>query len=211
MAATGFLLFRAMKLHTTPDERMPRLRTSGHGGRLICGRDIGVQAGRVLLLPALLFAAMLGVPRAASGADHRPAHPPAHAAAPSPAAAPSTNAPAALSAKELEAKWGVQVSTLRVSGQGHFIDFRYRVTDPEKAAVMSGTKEKPLLIDQETGARLHVPSAPKVGQLRSTAKTLQAGKIYTALFSNSQGAVKAGHKVTVVFGDFRAENLVVTD
>lgn len=112
-------------------------------------------------------------------------------------------------AEDLAAHWGIEVSALRLSAKGNLVDFRYRVIDPAKAAILGSTQIKPVLIDQTSGAELHVPSMPKVGPLRSTAQRLVAGKIYTALFSNPGLRVKKGHNVTIVFGDFRAENLTV--
>jgi hypothetical protein len=113
--------------------------------------------------------------------------------------------------KDKTANWGVEVTALRLSAGGRIVDFRYRVLDPGKAAVLGDQKVRPMLIDQATGTRLHVPSMPKVGQLRSTTQRMQVGKIYTALFSNGSGAVKNGSKVTVVFGNLKAEDLTVTE
>lgn len=131
-------------------------------------------------------------------------------AAPKPAVVQAT-APAAPAPDALLRDWGIQITALRPSANGNLIDFRYRVVDPEKASVFANTKVKPVLIDQESGTSLHVPSMPKVGPLRSTNPRLRAGKIYTALFANPGARVKGGHKVTVVFGDFRAENLTVKE
>lgn len=130
---------------------------------------------------------------------------------PSQEAAVVANATGVSTQQELSARWGIEVSALRLSAHGNLVDFRYRVVDPEKAAVLTNTKIKPVLVDQESGRELRVPSMPKVGQLRSTAQHLVAGKIYTALFANPGGVVKNGHKVTIVFGDFRAENLTVSE
>lgn len=122
-----------------------------------------------------------------------------------------TNAVSVVGGRELELKFGIQVSALQLSGKGTLIDLRYRVLDPQKAAALGGARSKPVLIDQASGAKLHVPSMPKVGQLRSRPENLQKGKIYTALFSNPQRLVSRGSKVTVVFGEMRAVDLVVTD
>jgi len=108
-----------------------------------------------------------------------------------------------------EQKWGIQVTSLHLSANGYMVDFRYKVVDPEKAATLGDPKAKPYLVDQATGARLLVPRSPKVGPLRQSTENLTAGKVYFTLFSNRNKAVKAGSKVTVVIGDFRAENLVV--
>ena len=109
----------------------------------------------------------------------------------------------------LREKWGIKVTSLRMSGNGHLIDFRYRVFDPDKAAVLGDKQYKPYLIDQVTGTRMVIPDTPKLGPLRQSATRLEAGKIYFMLFANSGRLVKSGRKVTVVIGEFRVENLTV--
>jgi hypothetical protein len=111
--------------------------------------------------------------------------------------------------RSLEEQWGVQIASLRMTAAGRIIDFRYRVIDPEKAALLADRHVKPVLIDQASSRKLAVPVAPKIGSLRQTSSKLTAGRIYFILFSNSEQLIKAGSKVTVVIGDFRAENLTV--
>lgn len=111
----------------------------------------------------------------------------------------------------LAAKWGIEVTALRLSANGNIVDFRYRVIDPKKASLLVDPKITPLLIDQENGAQLHVPSMPKAGQLRGITEHPTAGKIYIMLFANTRKAVKPGHKVTLVVGDTRAENLLIDE
>jgi hypothetical protein len=53
-----------------------------------------------------------------------------------------------------------------------------------------------------------VPTLEKVGQLRQSS-TPEAGKIYWMVFSNKGGHVKRGHRVSVVIGKFRVDNLLV--
>jgi hypothetical protein len=113
------------------------------------------------------------------------------------------------SRENLEQTWGVRVSSVFLSAGGNMVDFRYRVLDPAKAAALTKSDSKPLLLDQTTGARLIVPSSPKVGQLRQTVKQPVAGKVYFMLFANTRHHVKSGDKVTIVAGDFKAENLTV--
>jgi hypothetical protein len=124
------------------------------------------------------------------------------------APASSQSAPAD-PASILKDKWGIEITSLRMSGNGHLIDFRYRVFDPVKAAMLGDRQYTPCMIDQATGTRLVVPNTPKLGPLRQSATRLEAGKIYFMLFANSGHLVKAGSKVTVIIGDFRAENLTV--
>jgi hypothetical protein len=106
-------------------------------------------------------------------------------------------------------KWGIQVSSVFLSAGGNMVDFRYRIIDPVKATSLTKPEIKPTLLDESSGARLHVPSSPKVGPMRQTTRQPVAGKLYFMLFANTQHHVKRGDKVTVVAGDFRAENLTV--
>jgi hypothetical protein len=105
-------------------------------------------------------------------------------------------------------KWGVRVLSIRQSAEGYMLDFRYRVIDAEKAAPLFDRKIKPHLIDEATGAKFLVPEPPKVGALRTTRPPL-AGRNYFIIFANPGRYIKKGSKVTVVIGEFRAENLVV--
>ena len=121
----------------------------------------------------------------------------------------SGRAPSAERFPELRKQWGIEITSLRLSGHGHLIDFRYRVVDPGKAALLADRRFHPVLIDQVTGMNMRVPDTPKLGPLRQSATRLETGKIYFMLFANAGCAVKSGGKVTVVIGDFRAENLKV--
>ena len=120
-----------------------------------------------------------------------------------------TKPAAAAKRPSLEERWGIQIASLRLTAAGHMIDFRYRIVDPEKAAQLVDRKVKPQLIDQSTRRALGVPTAPKVGSLRQTSVKPLAGRTYFVLFGNPQQLVKRGGKVTIVIGEFRAENLVV--
>lgn len=116
---------------------------------------------------------------------------------------------AANTAQLLKNKWGIEITSLRMSGHGHLIDLRYRVLDPDKAVLMGDRNVKPTLTDLATGTVLRVPSFPKTGSMRQTADRLEAGRIYFMLFANAGVLVKSGSRVTVTVGDFKAENLVV--
>ena len=110
--------------------------------------------------------------------------------------------------KSMENTWGIRIQWIRLSAAGYMLDFRYRVIDPDKAKPLFVRKTKPYLIDQASNAKLMVPNPPKVGPLRNSNKP-QANKIYFMFFGNPGKFVKAGNKVTVVIGDFKAENLTV--
>jgi hypothetical protein len=104
---------------------------------------------------------------------------------------------------------GIEIQSLRASAHGYMIDFRYKVRDPEKAAILASREVKPYMIDQGTGAKLLIPNTPKVGPLRQMSKYADTNKVYYSLFSNPGKIVKPGSKVTVVIGELRVENLMV--
>ena len=108
----------------------------------------------------------------------------------------------------LREKWGIEVTSLKLTAAGHMVDFRYRVTDPMKALPFFDPKGRPILIDQASGTKLNVPVAPKVGSLRQKTMKPEVGRIYFILFGNT-GVVKNGSKVTLVIGEVKIENLTV--
>ena len=111
----------------------------------------------------------------------------------------------------VEEDWGIKIEAMRLTAGGYMLDFRYRITDPDKAAPILDPAKKPNLVDQATGARFIVPAPAKVGSLRPTANNGKpaVGRSYFVIFSNPGMFVKAGNKVTVEIGDFKVANLVV--
>lgn len=112
------------------------------------------------------------------------------------------------SAMNLTEDWGIEITRLNLTANGYMIDFRYRVLDAKKAHELFTRQNKPYLIDQTSGKVVAVPNIGKVGPLRNS-NMAKEGKIYWMFFDNISGLIKSGNKVTVVIGDFRAENLVV--
>lgn len=116
--------------------------------------------------------------------------------------------PASVPAASLEETWGVRDFSIRLASNGYMLDFRYSVTDPEKARPLFDWKIKPYLEDAVSGTRYYVPNPPKIGALRNT-RPPQKDRIYFIIFGNPGKTLQPGSRVTVVVGDFRAENLVV--
>jgi hypothetical protein len=104
--------------------------------------------------------------------------------------------------------WGVDSLGVKWAESGEIIRFTWRVLDAAKAVPLSDKKLQPVLIDQQAGVKLVVPSLEKVGQLRQSS-TPEAGRSYWMAFSNKGRLVKRGDRVTVVIGQFRADGLVV--
>jgi hypothetical protein len=110
----------------------------------------------------------------------------------------------------VEERWGIKPKAIRLTGGDFFLDFRYHILDPEKAAAITkrGKGKKAFLIDQETGKEFPV-SVTKLGPMRATAVKPHADRDYVIMFTNVGKMIKKGSKVTVVVGDCRVENLVV--
>jgi hypothetical protein len=112
-------------------------------------------------------------------------------------------------AEDILQQWGIEVLSLRHTAAGYMLDFRYRVIDPVKAAPLLEYRTKPYIVAQKTGARLDVPVPQKIGALRNSADQVKANHNYFALFANPGRHVKPGDRVSVVIGDFKADNIVV--
>ena len=129
---------------------------------------------------------------------------------PTPTTQPVPQAVRAASRPEiLEEKWGIEIVWVKSSAAGYCLDFRYRVLDPVKARPILARSAKRYLVDQNTGAKMLIPTSPKVGAMRQTTRKPVAGRVYFIIFSNPRKIVKVGDKVTVVIGDCHAENIVV--
>ncbi len=105
-------------------------------------------------------------------------------------------------------KWGIEITSIRMTANDHMVDFRFRVLDAGKADALFERQTKPYLVDQKTGKVLAVPNTAKVGPLRNSNKPKE-GKIYWMFFGNRGKLIKAGDKVSVVIGEFKVENLIV--
>jgi hypothetical protein len=113
--------------------------------------------------------------------------------------------------KVLREQWGVEVIGINRTSAGYMLDFRFRVVDAEKALPLFEHRIKPYVLTDRAHIKLPVPMAPKVGAFRPTnrGKNIKADKTYYMVFANPDSFVKPGEKVSVVIGDFRAENLTV--
>ena len=107
-----------------------------------------------------------------------------------------------------ETLWGVDSFAAKSVESGEMIRFSYRVLDAKKAAPLNDKRNQPELVDEQVGVKLSVPTLEKVGQLRQSS-TPEEGKVYWMVFSNKERYVKRGHRVSVVIGKFRVDNLFV--
>jgi hypothetical protein len=107
-----------------------------------------------------------------------------------------------------ELQWGVDQMSVKLAESGQLVRFSYRVTDADKAKVVHEKASNPYLLDEKVHAVLQVPTLEKVGPLRQSGAP-EDGKSYWMAFSNKGGLVRAGHRVSVVIGEFRVDGLVV--
>jgi len=120
--------------------------------------------------------------------------------------APTAKALDAPVERSVENRSGVEVVSLRQTGAGGMIDFRYRVVDPVKAAPLLLRKTPAYLVEPKTGVIMTVPQT-SWGTMRQDTLKPEKGRVYFMLFHNA--GVAAGDKVTVVIGEHRFENLTV--
>ena len=109
----------------------------------------------------------------------------------------------------MEQRYGIKVVGVHLTAAGYMLDFRFRVLDPARAGHLFDKEVKPCLVDQASGARMMVPAPPKIGALRSSAKTVIPDRNYFILFANPGCYIKPGSKVTVEIGAFKVSDLVV--
>lgn len=105
-------------------------------------------------------------------------------------------------------RWGIEIEGLRRTSGGYMLDFRFRVLDTAKAAPLFVRATKPYLLDPVSGAKFQVPNPPKTGPLR-TSNPPKEGVVYWMFFANPGRYLEPGASVTVVIGEFEAENLIV--
>jgi hypothetical protein len=157
------------------------------------------SAGRRPLRSAVLTAALLAL----AGSPLRPARAaPGHegaGAASQPARTAVVTDPAGL-----EARYGIRVQHVALTGGGGLVDLRFTVLDPSLARkVLDGHAGAPRIVVEGGGVELQ---APEHGGLRHV--KVQKDAACFVLFPNARGAVKAGTRVAVAFGDVRVSPVV---
>lgn len=113
---------------------------------------------------------------------------------------------------DLEKEWGIKLFGIRWTAAGYMLEMKFRVLDPEKAFPLLKRDIKRYVVVDKSGAVLEVPFTQKLGSLKSSVRTANMVKKdynYIALFANPGKHVNVGDKVTLVIGNFMAENLIV--
>jgi len=125
-----------------------------------------------------------------------------HARVPRKASAPVQRPP-----RKPEDRYGMQVAGLQLIAQGALLRFRYRIVDPLKAGQVGLEGGMAYLIDP-LGRRISPRTVPATGSAFAARHLNEAGSVHSTFFPN-QGGLKSGDLVTVVMGQFRAENVRV--
>jgi hypothetical protein len=108
-----------------------------------------------------------------------------------------------ISQDKLEEQSGMRVTLLAVTAAGGMVDFRFKVTDAEKAKkTLQDEKNIPSLM--VAGSNVSLKPAPQTLQ---DAK-LENGLVYYILYSNAGNLVKPGAPVSVVIGDWQLEPII---
>lgn len=102
----------------------------------------------------------------------------------------------------------IDIESVRLTAAGHYIDLRYRVLDASRAQQALGSKVRPQLINEATGAVMAVPMTAKLGALRQTQAVQKPDRTYFVMFVNS-GGLQTGSRVTAELGELRFRHLVV--
>lgn len=113
---------------------------------------------------------------------------------------------------QLEKEWGIKLYGIRWTAAGYMLEMKFRVLEPDKAFPLLKRDIKRYVVVDKSGAVLEVPFTQKLGSLKSSVRTSNMVKKdynYIALFANPGKHVNTGDKVTLVIGNFMAENLIV--
>jgi len=110
--------------------------------------------------------------------------------------------------ENMKQQWGIQITAIRLTASGYMLDFRYRVTDPQKALPILRPEARAYILHEKSGIKLPVPDT-QFGRLRQKTLKPEANRQYCVVFSTPQGLVSRGDKVSVVIGDFKAEHVTV--
>ncbi len=112
----------------------------------------------------------------------------------------------------LEKQWGVKLYGIRWTAGGYMLEMKFRVLEPDKAFPLLKRQTQRYVIVKKSGAVLEVPFTQKLGSLKSSVRASNMVKPdhnYIALFANPGKHVAPGDKVTLVIGNFMAEDLTV--
>lgn len=109
-----------------------------------------------------------------------------------------------ISTATLEARYGLKVTRIAVTGGGGLVELRFTVLDAEKAKqLLRDQQSTPRLVAEDSGHVLYAPQQSSWRKVR-----VQQGAQCFVLFPNVRSAVKSGTRVALAFGALRVEPVV---
>jgi hypothetical protein len=115
----------------------------------------------------------------------------------------SSNHATAISAAELESRYGTRIDLVALTALGGLVQLRFTVLDKSKAEAIFHTAEAmPALIAEPSGDVLHAPTGMRHHL------TLLDGGSYFVLYANAANAVARGTPISVWIDDVKLEHLV---
>ena len=103
--------------------------------------------------------------------------------------------------ERIEREHGIRVDRVQLASAGYMIDFRYWVTDVDKAWALFRDSERRELVHTASGARMIVPAPAYVGPMSQTSEKPKRDRRYYVFFGNPGKHVKTGDSVTIYIGD----------
>ena len=91
----------------------------------------------------------------------------------------------------------------QLSGEGSFIDIRYRLTRPD---LVKG-REHIYLVDEKSGEKFYLMKLPRYGTIQTKHRRYQHTGIL--LFRNLENMIKSGSKITLVFGELVVKDIII--
>ncbi len=101
----------------------------------------------------------------------------------------------------IEREHGIRVDRVQLASSGYMIDFRYWVTDVDKAWALFKESPRRELVHEATGAKMIVPAPAYVGPMSQTSEKPKKDRRYYVFFGNPGTYVKSGDSVTIYIGD----------
>jgi hypothetical protein len=111
--------------------------------------------------------------------------------------------------ERIEAEHGIRVDRVQLASAGYMIDFRYWVTDVDKAWSLFRDSTRRELVHTASGARMIVPAPAYVGPMSQTSEKPKLDRRYYVFFANPGKYVEPGDSVTIFIGDLEIGPLQV--
>lgn len=103
---------------------------------------------------------------------------------------------------------GIEMVSLRTTAEGHMLDLRYRVVNPQaaKEVLKHNSKIDIKIVDPKTGRVLKFADTQMpVGWLRATSYKPRNHRVYFILYNNPDTLIKPGSEVSILFGSVRVD------